>query len=82
MEPQKSPGCQQVPGLFFLISEVRVSLRDRIFHGFTAIWGRSQAGRGWVGCVSTSKELVELTSAATHPVDPMPLGKLLEPGLF
>ena len=34
-EPRLPAGARAL----FLLSEVRVSLRDRIFHGFTAIWG-------------------------------------------
>jgi len=36
-----------VPGLFFLLSEVAVSLRDQIFHGFTAIGAKP--GGPWMG---------------------------------
>jgi hypothetical protein len=40
----KSPGCLRVPGLFLAIRGPRVEFECS--HGFTAIGGRSQAGRG------------------------------------
>ncbi len=46
VEPQKSPGCLRVPGLFFCYQTSRlvVSVPTE-----SRQWGRSQAGRGWVG---------------------------------
>jgi hypothetical protein len=51
VEPQKSPGCLRVPGLFFLLSEVRVIV---VFsHSFTA--NRGEARRALVGWVGMSE---------------------------
>jgi len=46
----KSPGCPRVPGLFVLLSEVRVGFEYS--HGFTANWGvarRAVVGWGFQG---------------------------------
>jgi hypothetical protein len=65
VEPRKSPGCLRVPGLFFLLSEVRVSFER--FHGFTANRRRSQAGREWVGISGLIHARPSCPGLSLHP---------------